>query len=126
MELALVTLLVKDYDEAVAYYCGVLGFRLIEDAPLTAEKRWIVVAPPGGGARLLLAKAVGAEQCAAVGRQAGGRVGFFLHTEDFAETCARFADKGVHFCEAPRTEVYGKVVVFADLYGNRWDLIEPA
>ena len=121
-----ITLLVADYDEALNYYCDVLGFSLIEDADLGSGKRWVVVAPPGTrGAALLLARATGAEQVARVGDQTGGRVSFFLETDTFARDHAAFLARGVHFLEPPRTEEYGTVAVFADLYGNRWDLIQP-
>jgi catechol 2,3-dioxygenase-like lactoylglutathione lyase family enzyme len=125
--IATATLVVADYDEAIAYFTGTLGFALVADAPLGEGKRWVVVAPEGGrGARLLLAKAHGAEQAAHVGHQTGGRVGFFLETDDFARDHAAYLARGVTFLEAPRHEPYGTVAVFADLYGNRWDLIEPA
>ena len=124
--LGCVALLVHDYDEAIAYYAGVLGFALLEDTPLGGGKRWVRVAPPGAGeTSLLLARAVGPEQLARVGDQAGGRVGFFLHTDDFARDHAALQARGVRFLEPPRTEAYGTVAVFADLYGNRWDLLEP-
>jgi catechol 2,3-dioxygenase-like lactoylglutathione lyase family enzyme len=126
MKLATVTLVVPDYDQAIAFYVGALGFRLIEDTPLSAEKRWVVVCPPGGGACLLLAKAANAEQTAAIGNQAGGRVAFFLETDDFARDHAAFSAAGVHFLEPPRTEPYGTVAVFVDPFGNKWDLIGPA
>lgn len=124
--LATVALVVADYDEAIAFYCGRLGFVLIEDTDLKSGKRWVLVAPASGaGARLLLAKAVGPRQHAAVGSQTGGRVGFFLETDDFVRDHAAFAAAGVRFLGAPRQEAYGTVAVFEDLYGNRWDLIEP-
>ena len=129
MELFLTTLVVSEYDEAIDYYCNTLGFLLLEDTPLPEGKRWVVVKPAGAdapGAALLLAKAATPAQQAAVGAQTGGRVGFFLHTDDFDETYARFLQAGVKFCEAPRAEPYGKVVVFEDLYGNKWDLIQRA
>lgn len=125
MRLAQVTLVVRDYDEAVRYYCGVLGFALKEDTTLSPEKRWVVVSPGDGGADLLLAKAAGDEQRAAVGAQTGGRVFLFLNTDDFEGDYARLKAAGVDFAEAPRDEAYGRVVVFRDLYGNKWDLIEP-
>ena len=116
----------RDYDEALAYFVGRLGFRLVEDTPLSADKRWVLVAPPGArGAAVLLARAVGPEQEAAVGRQGGGRVFLFLHTDDFARDHAAMRARGVRFVEAPRTESYGTVAVFEDLYGNRWDLVGP-
>lgn len=128
MRLFLVTLLVADYDEAIDYFCGVLGFALIEDTPVSDDKRWVVVSPSSdqSGARILLARAATLEQRDALGAQLGGRVGFFLHTRDFDETFDRLKEKGVRFCETPRMEDYGKVVVFKDLYGNKWDLIEQA
>ena len=115
-----------DYDEAVAFFVGKLGFRLLEDSPRSPAKRWVVVAPAGDdGAALLLARAVGPEQMAAVGNQSGGRVFLFLHTDDFARDYAAWRVRGVRFVETPREETYGTVAVFEDLYGNRWDLIEP-
>jgi catechol 2,3-dioxygenase-like lactoylglutathione lyase family enzyme len=123
--LACVTLVVRDYDEAIEYFTGRLGFRLLEDSPRAAQKRWVVVSPPGtGGAALLLARAATPEQERSVGNQAGGRVGFFLRTDDFPGTYERLRAKGVRFLEPPRSEPYGQVVVFEDLYGNRWDLLE--
>jgi catechol 2,3-dioxygenase-like lactoylglutathione lyase family enzyme len=127
--LSLVTLVVSDYDEAIAFYVHKLGFDLIENTPLSAEpaaKRWVVVAPPGGsGARLLLAKAAGPEQQSRVGNQTGGRVFLFLQTDDFDRDFHRYTRAGVVFIGNPRDEVYGKVAVFQDGYGNRWDLIGP-
>jgi catechol 2,3-dioxygenase-like lactoylglutathione lyase family enzyme len=122
--IATVALLVRDYDEAIGFYCDRLGFALVADTPL-GDKRWVLVAPPGGGARLLLAQADGPDQLARVGDQTGGRVGFFLETDDFARDHAAFTARGVRFLEAPRHESYGSVAVFEDLYGNMWDLIEP-
>ncbi len=122
--LALVTLVVRDYDEALAYYVGKLGFRLVEDAHVGAGKRWVVVSPGGAGSGLLLARAVTAEQKEAVGGQTGGRVFLFLETTDFEGSHARLRAAGVRFTEEPRHEPYGTVAVFEDLYGNRWDLIE--
>jgi len=117
---------VRDYDEAKAWYCGVLGFNLVEDTPLADGKRWILVAPPGSTeTRLLLARAATLEQAAAVGVQAGGRVFLFLHTDDFWRDYDAMREKGVRFCEEPRKETYGTVAVFEDLYGNRWDLLCP-
>lgn len=124
--LALVTLVVADYDEAIDWYADRLGFRLVEDTPLGGGKRWVVVSPPGGGTGLLLAKAVGETQAAAIGAQTGGRVGFFLHTDDFARDHAAMTAKGVRFLGTPRDEAYGRIAVFEDLYGAKWDLIEPA
>jgi catechol 2,3-dioxygenase-like lactoylglutathione lyase family enzyme len=120
-----VTIVVADYDAALEFYCEKLGFALWSDTPLGGGKRWVVVGPPDGGARLLLALADGAQQEGAIGNQTGGRVGFFLETDDFARDHRAFSDKGVRFQEAPRHEPYGTVAVFSDLYGNRWDLIEP-
>ena len=110
----------------MAYFVGRLGFHLVEDTPLSDGKRWVLVAPPGAReTALILARAVGPEQEEVVGRQGGGRVFLFLHTDDFARDHAAFRERGVRFVEAPRTEVYGTVAVFEDLYGNRWDLIQP-
>ncbi len=126
--IALVTLVVDDYDEAIRFYTDALGFRLAEDAPRPDGSRWVVVEPgtPGTGTGLLLARAMGEPQTARVGDQTGGRVGFFLHTDDFARDHARMAAAGVTFLEEPRREPYGTVAVFQDLYGNRWDLLQPA
>ncbi|MEM6585836.1 MAG: VOC family protein [Pseudomonadota bacterium] len=124
LTLATITLVVPDYDAGVAFYRDALGFDLVEDTDLGGGKRWVVVAPHKGAA-LLLAKATDEAQRAAIGNQTGGRVSFFLHTDDFADTHARFVDAGVSFLEQPRTEPYGKVAVFSDPFGNRWDLIEP-
>ncbi|MEW2259584.1 VOC family protein [Streptomyces sp. NPDC047869] len=130
---ALVTLVVDDYDEAIRFYTGPLGFRLAEDEPRPDGSRWVVVEPDalggvaaGHGTGLLLARAKDEEQRARVGDQTGGRVGFFLHTDDFARDHARMAAAGVTFLEEPRQEPYGTVAVFRDLYGNRWDLLQPA
>ena len=124
--LARVALLVREYDEALAFFTNRLGFHVLEDTRLSPTKRWVVVAPPGdGNAALLLARAVGPEQSAAVGRQGGGRVFLFLHTDDFARDFAAFQARGVRFREPPRHETYGTVAVFDDLYGNGWDLVEP-
>jgi catechol 2,3-dioxygenase-like lactoylglutathione lyase family enzyme len=125
--LALIALLVRDYDEAIAYYRDVLGFELVEDTAMGAGKRWVVVSPPGAReTRLLLARAANDAQSAAVGLQSGGRVFLFLHTDDFARDYARYRDKGVRFVEErPREETFGTVIVFEDLYGNRWDLVQP-
>lgn len=125
---ALVTLVVGDYDEAIRFYTEALGFRLVEDAPRPDGCRWVVVEPgtEGTGTGLLLARAKDDAQRARVGDQTGGRVGFFLHTDDFARDHARMAAAGVTFLEEPRHEPYGTVAVFQDLYGNRWDLLQPA
>ena len=123
--IATATLLVRDYDEAIAWFTGVLGLDLIEDTPLGDGKRWVQVGQlAGGGARLLLAEAIGAEQAARIGDQAGGRVAFFLETDDFERDHARMMSHGVEFLEEPRAEAYGTVAVFRDIYGNKWDLVE--
>ncbi|MFJ4961657.1 Glyoxalase/Bleomycin resistance protein/Dioxygenase superfamily protein [Streptomyces sp. ADI96-02] len=126
--LALVTLVVRDYDEAIAFYRDALGFELVEDADRGNGTRWVVVRPRGTapGTGLLLARAKNDEQRERVGAQTGGRVGFFLYTDDFAGEQARMAAAGVRFVEEPRHEAYGSVAVFEDLYGNRWDLLQPA
>lgn len=124
--IATVTLVVPDYDAAIAFYCDALGFDLLEDTALSDTKRWVRVAPKGGGVALLLAKADGPSQTAAIGNQTGGRVGFFLETDDFARDHDAFRDNGVVFTEEPRREPYGTVCVFRDPFGNLWDLIEPA
>ena len=124
--LALVTLVVNDYDEAIDYYVRVLGFTLREDTPMGEGKRWVVVAPgDGAGSGLLLARAANDRQRQAVGLQTGGRVFLFLHTDNFDRDYAAYKQRGVSFVEQPRQESYGRVVVFTDLYGNRWDLVEP-
>jgi len=120
-----VTLVVRDYDEAISFYVGALGFSLVEDTDLGDGKRWVLVAPVDGETTLLLAEASGADQLARVGDQTGGRVALFLETDDFARDHARMRTAGVRFLEEPRHEAYGTVAVFEDLYGNRWDLIEP-
>ncbi len=124
--LALTALVVRDYDEALAFYVGVLGFRLVEDRPVPEQgKRWVVVAPPGSaGAALLLARAVGEEQASRIGNQTGGRVFLFLETDDFWRDVRRYREQGVEFVREPKTESYGTVAVFRDLYGNLWDLVE--
>ncbi|MEU3183693.1 VOC family protein [Streptomyces sp. NPDC006923] len=127
--IALVTLVVDDYDRAIAFYTDALGFRLAEDTDRGDGSRWVVVSPPGSGhgsTGLLLARAKDDTQRARIGAQTGGRVGFFLHTEDFARDHARMLAAGVRFLEEPRHEPYGSVAVFEDLYGNRWDLLQPA
>jgi len=121
--LGALTYLVRDYDEAIGWFTQVLGFVLTADTDLGGGKHWVTVAPSGGGTALLLAKAVG-KQADALGRQAGGRVFLFLHTDDFACDHAAFTARGVRFVEAPRHEPYGTVAVFEDLYGQRWDLIQ--
>ncbi|MCX5493180.1 VOC family protein [Kaistia dalseonensis] len=123
--LGYVTLVVDDYDRAIAYFTGVLDFDLVEDTPLGPDKRWVLVAPAGSdGARLLLAKAANEAQAGRIGDQTGGRVAFFLHTTDFERDFALFTARGVCFLEAPRQESYGTVAVFEDIFGNRWDLLE--
>ncbi len=123
--LFLVSLVVDDYDRAKLFYCDDLGFDCIEDTPLGAGKRWVVVTPKGGnGAALLLAQAADERQRAVIGNQTGGRVGFFLKTDDFARDHAAMLARGVRFIEEPRHEAYGTVAVIADPYGNTWDLIE--
>ncbi len=120
-----VALVVRDYDEAIAFYTEKLGFELIEDTPLAGGKRWVLVRPPGGGGTdLLLARAVTPEQTAAIGNQTGGRVMLFLHTDDFARDFDSFTARGVQFIRPPSVEPYGTVAVFVDLYGNKWDLLE--
>lgn len=123
--IANITLVVGDYDEAIAFYTRALGFDLLEDTDLGGGKRWVRVAPRGAQTALLLAQADGDAQRASIGQQTGGRVGFFLHTDDFARDHASMQARGVRFLEAPRHEPYGIVAVFEDLYGNRWDLLEP-
>ena len=121
------TLVVREYDEAIAFYVGKLGFTLVEDTFIPEQdKRWVVVAPPGdAGARLLLARAATPEQDSRIGNQTGGRVFVFLHTDDFARDYAAYQARGVRFVRAPKREPYGTVAVFEDLYGNRWDLLQP-
>ena len=121
--LGMITLLVDDYDQAIDYYTNVLGFTLVEDTPLSDIKRWVVVSP-GEGAHLLLAKATNEAQKAAIGNQNGGRVSFFLYTNNFDRDYERFSEHKVAFTESPRRETFGKVVVFVDKYGNKWDFIE--
>ena len=124
--IALATLVVADYDEAIVWYTGALGFELLEDTALGDGKRWVTVGPAGNaGAALLLARARGDLQRARVGDQCGGRVGFFLETDDFTRDHAAMRARGVEFLEEPRHEAYATVAVFRDLYGNRWDLLEP-
>jgi catechol 2,3-dioxygenase-like lactoylglutathione lyase family enzyme len=125
MHLGLATLVVRDYDEAIAFYTGALGFELRADTALGDGKRWVVVAPPGAVTGLLLARADGPAQEARAGDQTGGRVAFFLNTDDFARDHERMLAAGVRFDEPPRDEPYGTVAVFSDLHGNRWDLIQP-
>lgn len=125
--LGLVSVVVSDYDEAIAFYTNVLGFDLVEDTVLDEHKRWVVVAPPGAReARILLARASTPAQTSRVGDQTGGRVFLFLYTDDLARDHERFRKAGVRFTKPPWHESYGDVAVFEDLYGNRWDLIQPA
>ncbi|MGW6739520.1 VOC family protein [Streptomyces sp. NPDC055025] len=125
--IALITLVVDDYDKAIAFYTGSLGFELVEDTDRGDGSRWVVVRPPGSdGTGLLLGRAKDSAQRASVGAQTGGRVGFFLYTEDFARDHARMRAAGVRFVGEPRQEPYGTVAVFEDLYGNLWDLLQPA
>lgn len=130
MHVDLVTVIVEEYDPAIAFFTGVLGFELTEDSPsLTNDgrpKRWVVVRPPGGGTGLLLARADGDRQAASVGDQTAGRVGFFLRVDDFDATHRRMVEHNVRFVRGPRTEPYGRVAVFLDIAGNRWDLLGPA
>jgi catechol 2,3-dioxygenase-like lactoylglutathione lyase family enzyme len=125
----LVALIVDEYDPAIAFFTRVLGFDLVEDSPsLTTDgrpKRWVVVRPPGAQTGILLARADGERQAAAVGDQAAGRVGFFLRVDDFPAAYARMLAAGVTFVREPRTEAYGRVAVFLDIAGNRWDLLGP-
>lgn len=124
LRLAALSLIVPDYDTAIAFFCDGLGFRLTEDIAQGA-KRWVTVEPAGGGVRLVLARAEGDVQRASIGAQGGGRVWLFLHTEDFARDAARLVAAGARFEEPPRHEPYGTVAVWRDPWGNRWDLIEP-
>ena len=124
--LAAIALIVRDYDEALDFYVGKLGFALVEDTKMSDTKRWVLVAPPGSReTRLLLAKADNPEQKTRIGNQTGGRVFLFLHTDDFQRDYEAYRARSVRFLEAPRHEPYGTVAVFVDLYGNKWDLIEP-
>jgi catechol 2,3-dioxygenase-like lactoylglutathione lyase family enzyme len=125
--IGLVSLVVREYDEAIAFYVNVLGFTLIEDSFVPEQnKRWVVVAPPGSAeSRLLLARASSEEQAARIGNQTGGRVSLFLYTDDFARDYQSYKAKGVTFIREPKVENYGTVAVFQDLYGNLWDLLQP-
>ncbi len=124
--LAAISLLVPDYDTAIAHYCDGLGFELVENTDMGGGKRWVLVAPPGSReTKLLLARAAKPEQVAQVGNQAGGRVFLILHTDDFTRDHARFSAAGATFMETPRDEPYGIVAVFRDAFGNLWDLIQP-
>lgn len=124
--LAQVAIVVRDYDEAIAWYTRCLAWKLVEDTDLGQGKRWVIIKPPGEqGMGLLLARAASPEQVAAIGNQTGGRVFLFLHTDDFQRDYQRMKHEGVTFLSEPRTESYGTVAVFMDLYGNKWDLIGP-
>jgi catechol 2,3-dioxygenase-like lactoylglutathione lyase family enzyme len=131
VHLELIAIVVSEYDPAIEFFTGALGFELVEDSPaLTTSggrpKRWVVVRPPGAATGLLLAQADGERQAAAVGNQVAGRVGFFLRVDDFGAAYARMTSAGVEFVSPPRTEPYGRVAVFLDIAGNRWDLLGPA
>ena len=125
MRISLTTLVVTDYDEAIRFYVDALGMDLVEDTDRGGGKRWVVVRPPGAESGLLLARAVDDEQAAAVGRQTGGRVAFFLEVDDFEDAWTRMTAAGVEFVEPPRRESYATVAVFRDVAGNRWDLLGP-
>jgi catechol 2,3-dioxygenase-like lactoylglutathione lyase family enzyme len=121
-----IAIVVRDYDEAIAFYTGKLHFELIEDTPMSATKRWVVVAPKGqGGCRLLLARAANTEQETRIGNQTGGRVFLFLHTDNLDRDYQNLLENGITIIRPPASEPFGRVLVFADLYGNLWDLIEP-
>jgi len=123
--LGYVAIVVRDYDEALAFYTGTLGFQLIEDTELGGGKRWVLIRPPGStGTCLLLAQAATPEQASRIGNQTGGRVFLFLHTDDFWRDYESMKSRNVKFHEAPREESYGTVAVFEDLYGNKWDLLQ--
>lgn len=126
--IAMTSLVVRDYDEALDFFVGKLDFELIEDTSVPEQnKRWVVVAPPGGGqTRLLLARASTPEQAASVGNQTGGRVFMFLYTDDFQRDFDVYRQRGIEFVRGPKNEPYGTVAVFRDLYGNLWDLLEPS
>ena len=124
--IAHITLVVRDYDEAIDFYTRVLGFELLEDTPLNAGKRWVLISPKGSSTSLLLGKAEGVAQGESIGNQTGGRVFLFLYTDDFYRDFNNYQSKGVVFVREPKVENYGTVAVFKDLYGNLWDLIEPA
>ena len=130
MHIGLVAIVVKDYDPAISFFVGTLGFELVEDSPAVTNdgrpKRWVVVRPPGAATGLLVARADGEDQTAVIGKQAAGRVGFFLHVEDFDAAYTRMKTAGVQFVTPPRTEPYGRVAVFLDIAGNKWDLLGPA
>lgn len=124
--IAHITLLVRDYDEAITFYTQKLDFTLLEDTTIDAQKRWVIIAPPGAKeCGLLLAKATNEQQKASIGNQTGGRVGFFLFTDDFWRDYHQMLDRKIHFVRQPTTFSYGTVAVFKDLYGNLWDLLQP-
>jgi catechol 2,3-dioxygenase-like lactoylglutathione lyase family enzyme len=125
--IGLISIVVRDYDEAIAFYVGKLGFALVEDTFQAAQnKRWVVVSPPGATeTRLLLAQASDEQQASRIGNQTGGRVFLFLYTDDFWRDFTAYQAQGVHFVREPKAEAYGTVAVFQDLYGNQWDLIQP-
>jgi catechol 2,3-dioxygenase-like lactoylglutathione lyase family enzyme len=124
LKFGMVTIVVDDYDIAISHYVTDLGFHLIEDTQIDSAKRWVVVSPGEEGAKILLAKASTPEQISAIGNSTAGRVAFFLYTDDFENVYANYKNAGVEFTEEPRSETFGKVVVFKDAYGNKWDLIE--
>lgn len=125
--IAHLALVVKEYDEAIDFYTNTLDFNLIEDTPLDEEKRWVIVAPPGAReCSLLLARAANEEQVKSIGNQSGGRVFLFLFTDDFDRDYQKYKSRGVQFVRPPKTEPYGIVAVFKDLYGNQWDLLQPS
>jgi len=130
VHLSLIALVVREYDPAIEFFTGTLGFDLVEDSPSLTndgrQKRWVVVRPPGAETGLLLARADGDDQAAAVGSQFAGRVGLFLHVDDFDQTYQRLLSAGVEIVRPPRTELYGQVAVFLDIAGNKWDLLGPA
>jgi len=129
MNLSLVAIVIEEYDPAIEFFVGALGFELVEDSPALTDdgrpKRWVVVRPPGAETGLLLARADGPDQTALVGGQVAGRVGFFLRVEDFDGACQRMTSAGVRFVRPPRSEPYGRVAVFLDIAGNKWDLLGP-
>lgn len=124
MKISKISLLVRDYDEAIAFFCDTLNFDLLEDTPLSETKRWVVVAPNGTSCALLLAKAKNEEEEKSIGNQTGGRVFLFLESDDFWSDYQAMLERGIEFTEEPREENYGTVVVFLDLYGNKWDLVQ--
>lgn len=121
--LGMIAIVIDEYELAIDHYLNDLGFTLVEDTELSPEKRWVVIAPSSAGAQILLAKAADDQQVAAIGNSTGGRVGFFLYTDNFSETYESYLAKGIEFTEKPRNESFGQVVVFKDKYGNKWDLI---